>query len=254
MHEKDEGTKKVIIAASGNSNHGLRTRCAKSPSVTSPKRTRNRAKMANGTSNPNVLNGDLMKSSWLQPVSPDKNPLHYAAGSPVHLNPAIHAYETGYSNSKFLSASPDSRAARFNATLFSSATRHLNEGLDVEEAMDIDHQETDDEALKSATQPCSSASVSNDSSPAPSLDNCSSSKCQDDANCTEEQAARTKAPELKVKSLFNGCRTTVLKDLKDSKLKLKESISWKLFDALCFWNKHRDFVIQESSSLCNRRL
>ncbi|KAJ7386907.1 hypothetical protein OS493_006941 [Desmophyllum pertusum] len=46
-------------------------------------------------------------------------------------------------SSKFLS---DSNVAKFNATLFSSASSHASRGLDVEEAMDIDHQESNDEA------------------------------------------------------------------------------------------------------------
>ena len=40
----------------------------------------------------------------------------------------------------------DSSVAKFNAGLFTSVASHTSQELDVEEAMDIDHQEVNDDA------------------------------------------------------------------------------------------------------------
>lgn len=146
-HDKAEGAKKVIVAASSSSNHGLRARASKISD--SPRHGKSRAtKTYTGNHN---LNGSLIGLSWPSPpglgsqvspgnTSPDKIPLgHYRTGGSFENSlPGIQL-----TSNKFLS---DSGVAKFNATLFSSATSHTNQGLDVEEAMDIDHQDVSDES------------------------------------------------------------------------------------------------------------
>lgn len=146
VRDKAEGTKKVIVAANSSSNHSLRARSSKS--LSSPRHNKNRAtKTYNGYHN---ANGSLINlSSWpslpgqLSPgnASPEKIPLgHYTSGNNFdNLHPGMQLANS----SKFLS---DSSVAKFNATLFSSVSHHASQGLDVEEAMDIDHQEANDEA------------------------------------------------------------------------------------------------------------
>ncbi len=147
-HDKAEGAKKLIVATSSSNNHGLRARSSKSSG--SPRNGKNRAtKPYAGNHN---LNGSLTSLSWQSPpglgsqlspgnASPDKIPLgHYSTGGSFEnlLTPGMQL-----NSNKFL---PDSSVAKFNATLFSSATSHSNQGLDVEEAMDIDHQDVNDES------------------------------------------------------------------------------------------------------------
>lgn len=150
-HDKDEGVKKVIVAANSSGNHGLRARSSKTAG--SPRQGKHRApKSYSGTHNPN---GSLINLSWpsspglgnqlssgISPgnASPEKIPLgHYRTGSSFENSRP----DMQLNSSKFLS---DSNVAKFNATLFSSASNHASRGLDVEEAMDIDHQESNDEA------------------------------------------------------------------------------------------------------------
>lgn len=146
-HDKAEGAKKVIVAASSSSNHGLRARSSKSSG--SPRNGKNRAtKTYAGNHN---LNGSLIGLSWPSPpglgsqlspgnASADKIPLgHYSTGR--NFENSLPGMQLN--SNKFLS---DSNVAKFNATLFSSASSHSNQGLDVEEAMDIDHQDVNDES------------------------------------------------------------------------------------------------------------
>lgn len=150
-HNKAEGAKKVIVATSSPSNHVLRARPSKVSS--SPRHIKpRRSKTYTGTDNANV---NLLNISWpslghqISPgnSSPQKTPLGlYRHGG---------SFDNSHSglpldSNTFLS---DSSVARFNATLFSPAANHHSQ--DVEEAMDIDHQDGAEEA------PCaSSASVS----------------------------------------------------------------------------------------------
>lgn len=146
-HDKAEGAKKVIVASSSSSSHGLRARPSKSSG--SPRHSKNRmTKSYAGTRN---LNGSLIGSPWrstsglgslLSPgnASPEKIPLgHYRTGSSFESSlPGMQL-----NSSEFLC---DSNVEKFNAGLFSSVSSHTIRGLDVEEAMDIDHQEVNDAA------------------------------------------------------------------------------------------------------------
>lgn len=146
-HDKAEGAKKVIIASSSSSTHGSRARSSKSSG--SPRHNKSRAtKSYAGTRH---LNGSLIDLSWpstsglgssLSPgnASPEKIPLgHYRTGSSFDNSlPGMQL-----NSNEFLC---DSSVAKFNAGLFSSVTSHTSQGLDVEEAMDIDHQEVIDAA------------------------------------------------------------------------------------------------------------
>lgn len=146
-HDKGEGAKKVIVASSSSSTHGLRARSSKSSG--SPRHSKNRAtKSYGGARN---LNGSLISLSWpstpdlgsqLSPgnASPEKIPLgHYRTGSSFGNSlPGMQL-----NSNEFLC---DSSVAKFNAGLFSSITSHTSQELDVEEAMDIDHQEVNDDA------------------------------------------------------------------------------------------------------------
>ena len=149
-HDKAEGAKKVIVASSSSTTHGLRARSSKSSG--SPRHGKNRTtKSYAGTRN---LNGSLIGLSWqstsglgspLSPgnASPEKIPLgHYRTGSSFDNSlPGMQL-----NSNEFLC---DSSVAKFNAGLFSSVTSHTShtsQGLDVEEAMDIDHQEVNDAA------------------------------------------------------------------------------------------------------------
>ena len=145
-HDKAEGAKKVIVASSSSTTHGLRARSSKSSG--SPRHGKNRTtKSYAGTRN---LNGSLIGLSWqstsglgspLSPgnASPEKIPLgHYRTGSSFENSlPGMQL-----NSSEFLCDS----VAKFNARLFSSVTSLASQGLDVEEAMDIDHQEVADAA------------------------------------------------------------------------------------------------------------
>lgn len=146
-HDKAEGAKKVIVAASSSSNHGLRAGSSKSSG--SPRHSKTRAtKSYAGAHN---LNGSMISLSWpstpglgsqLSPgnASPEKIPLgHYRTGNSFENSlPGMQL-----NSNEFLS---DSSVAKFNAGLFSSVTSHTSQRLDVEEAMDIDHQEVNDDA------------------------------------------------------------------------------------------------------------
>ena len=141
-HDKADGAKKVIIASSSSSTHGSRAGSSKSSG--SPRHNKNRAtKSYAGTRH---LNGSLIGLSWpsnsgvgssLSPgnASPEKIPLgHYRTGSSFDNSlPGMQL-----NSNEFLC---DSSVAKFNAGLFSSVSSHTSQGLDVEEAMDIDHQE-----------------------------------------------------------------------------------------------------------------
>jgi len=146
-HDKAEGAKKVIVASSSSSAHGLKARPSRSSS--SPRHSKNRAtKSYGGAGN---LNGSVIGLSWpstpglgsqLSPgnASPEKIPLgHYRTGSSFENSPP----GMQLNSSGFLY---DSSVAKFNAGLFSSVTSHPSQQLDVEEAMDIDHQEVNDDA------------------------------------------------------------------------------------------------------------
>ena len=147
-HDKAEGIKKVIVAASSSNNHGIRARSSKSSG--SPRHGKNRAtKTYTGNHN---LNGNLSSLSWTSPpglvshlspgnTSPGKIPLGHYRSEGSFENSQFPSMQLN--SNKFLT---NSSAAKFNATLFSSATSHTNQGLDVEEAMDIDHQDVNDEA------------------------------------------------------------------------------------------------------------
>ena len=146
-HDKAEGAKKVIVASSSSSTPGLRARSSKT--LGSPRHGKNRAtKSYSATGN---LNGSLISLSWssasglgsqLSPgnTSSEKIPIgHYRTGSSIEDSlPGMQL-----NSSEFL---PDSSVAKFNAALFSSVTSHTNQEFDMEEAMDIDHQEVDDDA------------------------------------------------------------------------------------------------------------
>jgi len=146
-HDKAEGAKKVIVASSSSNTPGLRARSSKTSG--SPRHGKNRVtKSYSAASN---LNGSLISLSWpstsglgsqLSPenTNPEKIPLgHYRTGSSIEDSlPGMQL-----NSNEFL---PDSSVAKFNATLFSSVTSHTNQEFDVEEAMDIDHQEVDDDA------------------------------------------------------------------------------------------------------------
>ena len=148
VHDKAEGTKKVIVDSSSSSTHGIRARSSKTSS--SPRHSKNRAtKSYAGTRN---LNGSSIGLSWQStpglgsPLSPgnassEKIPLgHYRTGSSFENSlPGMQLNSNG-----FLHVC-DSSVAKFNAGLFSSVTSHTSQGLDVEEAMDIDHQEVNDD-------------------------------------------------------------------------------------------------------------
>ena len=151
-HNKDEGAKKIIVATSNSSNSVLRARSSKSSG--SPRHAKSRAaKTYSGTHN---ADSNTMNLSWpslgheLSPenASPEKSPLGlYRSGSSFeNSHPGIP------DSSRFPS---DSSVAAFNATLFSSAGSHNHQ--DVEEAMDIDHQDINDEAA-CASNTCSSVS------------------------------------------------------------------------------------------------
>ncbi|XP_044177808.1 serine/threonine-protein kinase tousled-like 2 isoform X2 [Acropora millepora] len=134
---KAGGTKKVIIASSNSSSKVLRSRPSKGSS--SPRLL----KSLNSKSYAGNLNADgsMSNSSWStigNPVSignsnPEKSPLGlYPSGNPVEsTSQGMQLDATSFS--------PDASIAKFNATLFSSADNHGNE--DIEEAMDIDHQD-----------------------------------------------------------------------------------------------------------------
>lgn len=154
-HNKAEGAKKVIVATKNSSNNVLRARPSKGSA--SPRHSKaHAAKTYSGIRN---VNGNLMNLSWpnlgsqVSPgnASPEKSPLgHHRSGSLSFEN--SHA-GMQLDSSKFLS---DSNVAKFNATLFSSAASHSSRGLDVEEAMDIDHQDANDE-VACASSTCSSS-------------------------------------------------------------------------------------------------
>lgn len=145
-HDKAEGAKKVIVASSSSSTPGLRARSSKT--LGSPRHGKNRAtKSYSAAGN---LNGSLISLPWrstsglgsqLSPgnTSSEKIPLgHYRTGSSIEDSlPGMQL-----NSNEFL---PDSSVAKFNAALFSSVTSHTNQEFDVEEAMDIDHQEVDDD-------------------------------------------------------------------------------------------------------------
>jgi len=147
-HDKAEGAKKVIVASSSSSAHGLRPSSRPSKSSGSPRHSKNRAtKSYGGARN---LNGSVTGLSWpstpglgiqLSPgnASSEKIPLgHYRTGSSFENSlPGMQLNSNG-----FLC---DSSVAKFNAGLFSSVTSHTSQQLDVEEAMDIDHQEVNDD-------------------------------------------------------------------------------------------------------------
>ena len=176
--DKAEGAKKVIVAASSSSNHVLRARTPKGSS--SPRHLKSRtSKTYSGT---HSVNGNLMNLSWpslghqVSPgnSSPEKTPLGlYRSGSSFeNACPGMQL-----DSSKFLSDS--SSVAKFNATLFSSAANQGSQ--DVEEAMDIDHQDVSEEAA------CASSSVSELSKGNVSAhDQC---RTEEDKNLTEKYPA-----------------------------------------------------------------
>ena len=146
-HDKAEGAKKVIVASSSSSTHGVRARSSKTSG--SLRHSKNRAtKSYAGAHN---LNGSLVGLSWpsipglgsqLSPgnASPEKIPLgHYRTGNSFDNSlPGMQL-----NSNEFLC---DSSVAKFNAGLFTSVASHTSQELDVEEAMDIDHQEVNDDA------------------------------------------------------------------------------------------------------------
>lgn len=149
--DKAEGAKKVIVAASSSSNNVLRTRTSRGSS--SPRHLKSRtSKTYSGTHN---MNGKVMNLSWpslghqVSPgnSSPEKTPLelYRSRSSFENSHPGMQL-----DSSKFLADS--SNVTKFNATLFSSAANQGNQ--DVEEAMDIDHQDVREVAA------CASSSVS----------------------------------------------------------------------------------------------
>lgn len=134
---KAGGTKKVIIASSNSSNKVLRSRPSKGSSSPRLLKSLNSKSYAGNLK----ADGSMSNSSWStigNPVSignsnPEKSPLGlYPSGNPVEsTSQGMQLDSTSFS--------PDSSIAKFNATLFSSADNHGNE--DIEEAMDIDHQD-----------------------------------------------------------------------------------------------------------------
>lgn len=139
--DKGEGTKKVIVASDSARNHSLRARSSKS--LSSQRHNKNRAKTYNGY---RITNSNTWQRGPVNltagNASMEKIPLgHYGSGNNSNnLYPGIHLDHS----SNF---SSNSRIAKFNATLFSSASHLTNQGSDIEEAMDIDHQEINDEGV-----------------------------------------------------------------------------------------------------------
>ena len=164
---KAEGAKKVIVAANNSINNVLRARPSKGSA--SPRHSKTRAAKTNnysGTHNHNV-NGSVMNLSWpslgsqlsLGNASPEKSPLgHYRPGN------SFDSSCTGLqlNSSNFLA---NSSVAKFNATLFSSAASHSSQGFDVEEAMDIDHQDVPDEPVCSSSTCDSTLELSEELAP-----------------------------------------------------------------------------------------
>lgn len=134
---KADGAKKVIIASSNSSNKVLRSRPSKVSSSPRLLKSRNSKSYAGNLK----ADGSMSNSSWStigHPVAignsdPEKSPLGlYPSGNTVEsTSQGMQLDPTSFS--------PDSSIAKFNATLFSSADNRSNE--DIEEAMDIDHQD-----------------------------------------------------------------------------------------------------------------
>ena len=142
-HSKADGTKKVIIASSNSSNKVLRSRPSKGSSSPGHLKPRNSKSYAGNLK----ADGTMSISSWStigHPVSiGNSNP----EKSPLGLYPPGNTVESASQGMQLdpTSFSQDSDVAKFNATLFSSADNRGNG--DIEEAMDIDHQDVGEGAI-----------------------------------------------------------------------------------------------------------
>jgi len=136
---KADGTKKVIIASSNSSNKILRSCPSKgssSPRLLKPRNSKSYA--GNLKADGSMMSNSLCSTIGHRPVpignsDPEKSPLGlYPSGNTVEsTSQGMQLDATSFS--------PDSSIAKFNATLFASADNRGNE--DIEEAMDIDHQD-----------------------------------------------------------------------------------------------------------------
>lgn len=140
---KAEGTKKVIVASINSSHNVLRARSSKSSS--SPRHLKSRNTKTHVSNH--KANGSLSNLSWpslghqvsLGNSNQEKNPmgLYQSGNSSASSSPEMQLDPRNFSG--------DSSIAKFNATLFSTSLNHGCED-NIEEAMDIDHQDAGEDA------------------------------------------------------------------------------------------------------------